>query len=188
MCTTVSPHPSPLVTGSKQQGEKAVFAGYVFKSFWLITSEKPACDTFFSSSIIFDCRRWKIYIVQATIMLVKNNTFEHQVPEISEKNCEFLMRFKLMILLRLDALSLSSWRLYGEQGQNLINYTQGREDCIRVLLKISCRPMHKTKAVQYFFLRGGNQASWLKFRKKLWAPDEIQGKSSFNVRCLPGIF
>lgn len=92
-------------------------------------------------------------------MLVKNNTFEHQAPEISEKNCEFLVRFKLMILLRLDALSLSSWRLYGEQGQNLINYTQGREECIRVLLKINCQPMHKTKAVQYFFLRGGNQAS-----------------------------
>ena len=92
-------------------------------------------------------------------MLVKNHNFEHQAPEISEKNCEFLMRFKLMILLRLDALSLSSWRLYCEQGQNLINYTPGREDCIRVLLKINCRPTHKTKAVQYFLKKKVNQAS-----------------------------
>ena len=165
--TSVSPHSSPLVTGSKEQGETAVFAGYVFKSFWLITSEKPACDTFFSSSIIFDCRRWKIDIVQATIMLVQNNTFEHQAPEISEKNCEFLMRFKLMILLRLDALSLSSWRLYGEQGQNLINYTQGREDCIRVLLKINCQPMHKTKAVQYFFFKRGESSIIVIVQKKI---------------------
>ena len=163
--TSVSPHSSPLVTGSKQQGETAVFAGYVFKSFWLITSEKPACDTFFSSSIIFDCRRWKIDIVQAT-MLVKNHNFEHQATEISEKNCKFLMRFKLMILLRLDALSLSSWRLYCEQGQNLINYTPGREDCIRVLLKINCRPTHKTKAVQYFFFKRGESSIIVKVQKK----------------------
>ena len=52
-------------------------------------SEKPACDTFFSSSIIFDCRRCKIDIVQATI-LVKNHNFEHQAPEISEKKLRVL--------------------------------------------------------------------------------------------------
>ena len=34
------------------------------------------------------------------------------------------MRFKLIILLRLYALSLSSWRLYGEQGQNLIKVAE----------------------------------------------------------------
>lgn len=152
--TSVSPHSSTLVTGSKQQGETAVFAGYVCKSFWLITSEKPACDTFFSSSIIFDCRRWKIDIVQATIMLVKNNNFEHQAPEISEKNCEFLMRFKLMILLRLDALSLSSWRLYGEQGQNkLITHKVERT------VSGSCSKLTVDQCIRPRLLRGGNQAS-----------------------------
>lgn len=60
--TSVSPHSSPLVTGSKQQGETAVFAGYVFKSFWLITSEKPACDTFFSSSIILTVEDEKLIL------------------------------------------------------------------------------------------------------------------------------
>lgn len=100
-------------------------------------------------------------------MLVKNHNFEHQAPEISGKNCKFLMRFKLMILLRLDALSLSSWRLCGEQGQNLINYTPGREDCIGVLLKINCRPMHKTKAVQYFFFKRGESSIIVKVQKKI---------------------
>ena len=149
--TSVSPHSSTLVTGSKQQGETAVFAGYVFKSFWLITSEKPACDTFFSSSIIFDCRRWKIDIVQAT-MLVKNHNFEHQTTEISEKNCEFLMRFKLMILLRLDALSLSSWRLYCEQGRNLIRVSGS---CSKLTVDQRRRP----RLFNIFFLREGNRAS-----------------------------
>ena len=89
MCTTLILYiclSSLLATSHWQQAARrdSCISGYVFKSFWLITSEKPACDTFFSSSIIFDCRRCKIDIVQATI-LVKNHNFEHQAPEISEK-------------------------------------------------------------------------------------------------------